>query len=130
MRDPKLKILLIDDDEDFLFLSKKRLVDLNSNLKIITLTDTGNILNNIKQINPDLIICDLKMPELSGVDVNRVLTKNNCKIPFVLCSSEKIEKLMEVIEENNINYFIEKITPIELTFDKINSLINKTFSVT
>lgn len=87
------KILIIEDNEDV----RENTADILelSNYNVST-AENGKIgLKKIKQFLPDIIICDIMMPELDGYEVLQNLNKNNktASIPFIFLTakSEKTE---------------------------------------
>jgi len=65
------KILVVDDDPTFLSLLRDRLE--SEELQIITLTDPENFWETLETVSPDLLILDLIMPELDGIELCRVV---------------------------------------------------------
>ena len=81
-------ILLVDDSEMQLNLLSMFLD--SEERKIITASDGLEGLNQAIAFRPDLIITDLVMPGLSGLEFCRRLKKDERlkKIPIVVCSSK------------------------------------------
>jgi len=64
------KILVVDDDEAVLdFLQAK----LGSDFAVIATNAPENVVRMAKQHAPDLIVCDVDMPEMDGGDVSAAL---------------------------------------------------------
>src|SRR5690242_4698515 len=85
----KKKILIVDDEEDITFIFKIILEDANYEVKIFN--DPIEAISNYKKNYYDLILLDLKLPSLSGVELhNRIMNMDsNARICF-LTSSEQI----------------------------------------
>ncbi|MDC1504120.1 response regulator [Winogradskyella sp.] len=86
------KILIIEDNEDV----RENTADI---LKLVgyetTTAENGKIgLVKAKQLFPDVIVCDIMMPELDGYDVLKELSKNTktACIPFIFLTA-KTEKI-------------------------------------
>jgi DNA-binding response OmpR family regulator len=60
-------VVVIEDDEDFLGLVKLMLAD--TGLQIVPALDGREGLDAIRQVQPDLVILDLVLPDLSGWEV-------------------------------------------------------------
>ena len=69
-----MKVLAIDDQQLVLLPLKKRLTELGYNVKIETDAIKGLELYN--SFNPDLVMVDVNMPVLSGLDVVKQIRKN------------------------------------------------------
>lgn len=64
MASDKAKILLADDEEDTVAILKDALED--DGYTVLTALNGRDVLNFVKQENPDLMILDLRMPGLDG----------------------------------------------------------------
>jgi CheY-like chemotaxis protein len=80
---PKPQILVIDDDESMRFMLQTKLFQSGYN---VTLAASGSHAIQILQSGKkfDLIICDLKMPLKSGIDVIRFLKDQKIETPTVI----------------------------------------------
>src|SRR4051812_45341719 len=89
-------ILVLDDDKDILFMIKHILK--NSDWKINTLQHCNNILENIAELNPDLIIMDNSIPDEGGLAATRKIKENDRykNIPVIFLSANlDIEAITE-----------------------------------
>lgn len=82
------KILLIEDDA-ILRENTAELLEI-SNFNVLTATDGKQGLKEAKMHNPDIIVCDIMMPELDGYEVLDHLSKNDKTkyIPFIFLSAK------------------------------------------
>ena len=64
---PPLRILLVDDDPFMLSMLADMLEDLGQ-LNVRSESDARQALLALPQFRPDLLICDLSMPELDGIE--------------------------------------------------------------
>ena len=65
MKDPKPRILLIDDEESFTKLTQLTLTD----YEIAVENESSRALSRARAFKPDLILLDVMMPNLDGGDV-------------------------------------------------------------
>jgi CheY-like chemotaxis protein len=56
----------------------------------------------------DLILLDLIMPEMSGIEAYRELRKINQELPIIICSGYSIESVSDIIENDRNASFISK----------------------
>ncbi|MGL5804722.1 MAG: response regulator [Xenococcaceae cyanobacterium] len=109
------KILVIDDD---VLLRKILIMFLTAHeYKVITAENGALGWQLIQQENPDLIICDLMMPELDGIEILTKLRRNSdvSNIPFIVISGNKDEASQELVLELGSNYYLTKpFTPEKL----------------
>lgn len=59
-------------------------------------------------LRPHVIVLDLHMPELNGLDVVRAIRKKDREIEFVLFSSEKAERVVLELFDAGVKAFIRK----------------------
>jgi DNA-binding response OmpR family regulator len=76
----KKKILIVDDEEDILYLLRKFLED--ENYEVIEAKGGPQCLTMVEKENPDLIILDILMPDLNGWEVCKTI-KESESIPPV-----------------------------------------------
>jgi CheY-like chemotaxis protein len=79
----KYHILVVDDDESMRFMMQTKLFQSGFN---VTLAASGSHAMQIFQSGKkfDLVLCDLKMPLKSGIDVIRHMKDNNIQIPLII----------------------------------------------
>jgi DNA-binding NtrC family response regulator len=121
----KFKILVIDDNTDFLDLFNSFVKKTNTKYKIETLETAENFLDVIQARKPDLIVCDFEMPKFTGLHILKSLKDNNIQTPFILCSGKKREDIILEALNLNVDYFVQKMSPIILTFKELLYFINR-----
>src|SRR3954463_6723711 len=79
----KYHILVIDDDESMRFMLQTKLFQSGFN---VTLAASGSHAMQILQTGKkfDLVLCDLKMPLKSGIDVIRFMKDNAIEVPVII----------------------------------------------
>lgn len=102
------KILLVEDSQDL----TGNLGDLftEHNLEYIVAGSAEEGLELLNNIFPGLIICDFKLPKLSGYDFLLKLKKNkklSC-IPFIMISAMTENSIIKKIIEGGADAFIKK----------------------
>ena len=85
-------ILLVDDSEDMLYYMQQVL---GNAYMIYTATNGHQAIEIANKIIPDIIICDIMMPDISGIDVCRELksTPLTCHISIILVSARGKEQI-------------------------------------
>jgi DNA-binding NarL/FixJ family response regulator len=80
----KHRLLVADDHPAFL---TKLVLLLTTNFDVVaTATDGNAVLDLIRRYAPDLVILDLDMPGLNGIEVTRELAKSSKDPPVLICS--------------------------------------------
>ncbi len=109
----EIKILLVEDEENLARLLKDAIGD---NFYSFTIAKDGvEGVELFKKIKPDIVITDIMMPRLSGLDMAKELKKINPSIPIIILSafSEK-EKLFGAIDVGVTKYFLKPFDTDEL----------------
>ena len=102
-----MKILAIDDQQLVLLPLQKRLTELGYTVKIETNGKSG--IKSYDFFNPDLVIVDINMPEVSGLDVVKYIrvTKNSLIPVMVLSGNTKDDTITQGFELG-INDYMKK----------------------
>lgn len=79
-----LNILVVDDDNDMLNLFDHHLKNFFSNIYLFNCP--LNALDHIKSKPTDLVISDIIMPKMNGIDLTREIKKFNSSIKIVISS--------------------------------------------
>ena len=103
-------ITLIDDDLDLLDLLasffKQR------GYKIFTFNNAEEALIEIenKRISADVVISDLKLPNMSGLDFIRRIRRSNSSLPIILMTSEgSVETAVEAIDSGAYDFVLKPL---------------------
>ena len=105
-REPKAKILVIDDDPTVLEISEFHLksegyevVTVESSLEGARLAETGSF---------DLVLTDLQMPELDGLDLVKRLQESEPHLPIIMISGHGSEAKALEAARLGAFYFVNK----------------------
>ena len=111
------KILVIDDDISFLESLSSYLTE--TGFLVLSAKNAISGLDIIRNYIPDLVISDVKMPGLSGIELAYVLKGFKYDIPLILISAQNLE---DNDFKKYLSYeFLEK--PLDI--NKLNQYINK-----
>jgi len=113
MDHPRQRILLIDDEPSVLS-ALELLLDVLG-YEVVGYPSGTAAIAQITDNCADCIICDLKMPQMSGIDVVRAVRAKGITLPFVLMSAHATEKDQELAKSAGVNAFLAKpFTPEDL----------------
>jgi CheY-like chemotaxis protein len=120
----KKRILLLDDSTITLEMEKAVLED-----RGYTVAIASNLLEfqaHLDKFQPDVILTDLMMPDVSGKDIVRVLKQDfhTEKIPIVLFSSKADDELAEIAEQAGADGFLSKSHGIDQLGDMVDELVD------
>jgi DNA-binding response OmpR family regulator len=117
MKNKNIKILLVDDEEAFVDTLANRLK--MRDLKVETVYDGEQALSAVENKEPDVMILDLKMPGLHGMDVLRKIRKTYPNIQVIVLTGHGTEKDEEEAIRLGGFDFLKKPTDIETLLGKI-----------
>lgn len=86
------KILLLDDDPDLLAVYKEILAQLPSQPEVITATSGARGLSLLEQETFRLLICDLKMPKMDGLQVLAIVRRRYPELRTVVLTAMQDEE--------------------------------------
>lgn len=119
-KNPK-KILLVDDDEVALFYNK-RMIELYMGAESIETISNPKLVPDFFKLNKsniDLMILDLNMPKLNGLELLDILQKNGLSCPTIILSYD----LSEVDQKNLAIFNVIEIWSKPLTEDQIKDFM-------
>lgn len=90
---PKKKIMIVEDSS-MMMGTLKSYID-QSKFRIIEAKDGEEALTRFKSETPDIILLDIKLPKLSGIDVLKKIKEENPDIPVIMETSVYDEKTKE-----------------------------------
>lgn len=114
-----IKILLVDDEEDFIRALSERLElrDLKSN----TALDGTQAMKLVGDQEPDIMILDLKMPGINGMEVLRRVKKSYPHIQVIIQTGHGNDMDEAEARELGVFDYLKKPVDIELLVDRIKA---------
>jgi CheY-like chemotaxis protein len=105
----QIKVLVVDDQADDILLIR-RILEAQAHYKIIEANNGKEALELVQNVEPDLIILDLTMPEMDGFTVVEAL-KNNEKtrvIPIIIVSAKEINPAERLALTGQVEVLLRK----------------------
>jgi DNA-binding NarL/FixJ family response regulator len=103
----KLRIIVADDNPAFL---RELTSLLAAEFEVVaTATDGNSALDLIRRYKPDLVVLDLCMPALNGIEVSRELAKSSSSPPVVICSVETDPEIVEAARQAGALAYVFKL---------------------
>ena len=117
------KILVVDDEKPIPDIVKFSLT--KEGFEVITAFDGEEGLVAFNEKNPDLVILDLMLPQIDGLEVCREIRKtSNVPIIMVTAKDSEIDKVLG-LELGADDYVIKPFSPRELML-RINAILQRT----
>jgi len=106
------KILLVDDEPEILEICRDYLKA--SSYDVVTAKDGVQGLSSVRREKPDLIVLDLMMPEMDGLDLCRAIRREG-NVPIIMLTArvEETDKLIG-LELGADDYMTKPFSPREL----------------
>lgn len=114
------RILIVDDDQDILSALKKRLTWMGH--EVLTSEDGEQALKAAAEEQPDLMLLDIELPGLSGLDILKQLAEKRSSIPtpfvpevIVITAFGTIDRAVEAIRLGACDFLTKPFEPDHLS---------------
>jgi DNA-binding response OmpR family regulator len=114
-----MKVLLVDDEEEFVKALAERLKmrDLRSD----TVLDGEEALSFVEDQEPDVMVLDLKMPGIDGMEVLRQVRRAYPKIQVIILTGHGTEKDEEEAKRLGAFEYLEKPVNLDVLVKKMKA---------
>lgn len=119
------KVLVVDDDSDIVELLEYNLT--KEGYSVLTASNGRKAIDIAKAFVPDLILLDIMMPQLDGIETGRILRQNpDIRNTYILFLTARSEEYSEVaaFEVGADDYITKPIKPRAL-MSRINALFRR-----
>lgn len=122
MKKKPTKILIIDDSEVILEIAKETLE--KAGYLVAIAINLKQFENKIETVKPDLLVADIKMPEIFGQDLCSLLKEHlGVTIPVILFSDMDQVELEVLALQSNANGFVSKGDGMDALVQKIGTIL-------
>jgi DNA-binding NarL/FixJ family response regulator len=110
-----IKILLVDDQQ-LIRQGIQYLLETESDLKVVGHASTGiEAIRVAEEFKPDVILMDIRMPEMDGVQATREILKKNPGIGIIILTTfDDDEYIFEGLKAGARGYFLKDISSDEM----------------
>ena len=119
------KILIVDDEQDIVELVSYNLE--KEGFKTVKASDGEAAIRLVKTQKPDLIILDLMLPKMNGLDVCRALRGNpetaNLPIIMLTAKGDEVDKIIGL--ENGADDYITKPFSVKELIARVRSILRR-----
>lgn len=116
-----MKIFIVDDNENVIRILEQIIMDKELGEVIGTAEDGIVASGEIDNLNPDIVLVDLLMPGLDGINLVKELKKIRPNIHFIMISQVTSKDMVSKAYDVGIEYFINK--PIDAI--EVQAIIRK-----
>ena len=124
------KILIIEDEEPIRRVLVRILIDENENFQITEAKNGKEGISLLKKEKFDLVLCDIKMPKMDGIEVLQETKINNINIPFIILTGHgNLETAVDAMKLGAYD-FISKPPDLNRLLTAVrNALENKSLKI-
>lgn len=117
------RVLLVDDETEFVQAMAERLKmrDLDAD----TVYDGEQALSFVEGQEPDVMVLDLKMPGIDGMEVLRQVKKSHPKIQVIILTGHGTEKDEEEARRLGAFDYLEKPVPLDVLIKKMKQAVKQ-----
>jgi len=101
-----IKVLHIDDEEDFLNLSAEFMERENDRIDVVTTTEASEVLELID--GADCVVSDYRMPDADGLDLLKQVRERKPDIPFILFTGKGSEDVASEAISAGVTDYLRK----------------------
>ena len=124
------KILIIEDEEPIRRVLVRILNEEDSNFEIYQASDGKKGLDLIKKESFDLVLCDIKMPKVDGIELLQRTRKTDSTLPFIMLTGHgNIETAVESMKLGAYD-FISKPPDLNRLINSVRNALEKKELVT
>ena len=106
---PEKKILIVDDERDFVFVLSAHLKAHGYN--VISASDADEAITAVQKEKPDLVILDVAMPGGDGLNVLKRLNASNPKnmIPVIVVTGMEARAKAEAFANGAVDFYLKPV---------------------
>ena len=123
MRLVRPTVYIIDDDDIALWMFEEFLCGIGAQIR--TFSSARTFLDAYRAGPHECLVCDLKMPEIGGLEVQRQLLEKGSRLPIILVSGyPEVHSAVEAIKKGAFD-FLEKPVDGALLVEKVQSALTR-----
>jgi len=119
MNNEKYSIVIIDDETEILNVLSRYLTR-NPNFSVTTYSNPISALNSMGNTNVDLVLLDIMMPQMNGLEVLEKLKVNNPEQKVIMMTAySTLDKVLKSHKEGATNYVMKPFDSLQALEKKI-----------
>ena len=104
--------VLLADDLAFIKMVQREVLEANGFEVIGDAIDGVDVIEKFKKIKPDIVIMDITMPRMDGLNAMRAILKHDKKARIIICSALGQQKLIiEAIKSGAKDFVVKPFQP-------------------
>jgi two-component system NtrC family response regulator len=99
-------ILIVDDEKNYTLILAAVLED--DGFETLTANSASEALDILSESDVDLVLTDMKMPEMDGIDLLERIKKEDADLPVIMMTAYgTVEKAVEAMQKGAYNYILK-----------------------
>lgn len=128
IKEENVKVLIVDDERDMCWVLSRVFED--AGYKVITAVDGKETLTKVEKEEPELVILDVKLPDMGGMEVLSTIKKVKPEIGVIMISAYGTEEIRKKAMRIGAYDFIDKPFSVERILRTVKeALLDKVHSV-
>ena len=117
------KLIIIDDEPNLLYSLKKSLE--TDTLEVITAATAESGIAAVREHQPDAVILDVRLPDMSGLDAFNIIHEIDARVPVIIITAySTTETAIEAMKRGAFEYLLK---PVE--FEKLLSTVQNAIEI-
>ncbi len=106
-------LLIVDDEPNVVYSLKKRLK--SDSLDVITASTAREGIEMVIERNPDAVLLDVRLPDMSGLDAFEVIREHDSRLPVIVITAHATtETAIEAMKRGAFEYLLKPLDLPEL----------------
>lgn len=111
------KLLIVDDENDITEFAKRFFT--KRDIDVVTASNGNEALDAIEKERPDLVLLDIQMEGVTGIDVLKRLREENNMINVIMVTGTEDPTIIEYAKELGVTEYIHK----PLVLDELEKIV-------
>ncbi|MDD5936139.1 MAG: response regulator transcription factor [Clostridiales bacterium] len=116
-----IKLVIVDDDT-IIREGLRMIMETQDDLEIVGICSNGkDAIKVCREQIPDVVLLDIRMPEMSGIEVAKVVLEENIGKPLLLTTFDEPDLMIQAVK-TNVSGYILKSSPAKTILSAIRTV--------
>ena len=115
--------ILIADDHEIIRAGVRAILHLRPDVDVVEASNGQEAIEQAHKTNPDLIILDLTMPVMNGIEAARRVKKQMPHVPILMLSMQEGHAMASAVAQIGVQGFVSKNDAAQKLQDAIDAVL-------